>query len=52
MEILPLGTALIYVYRRTEGQTYRQGNMTKELAAFRDYVNMHKNMLKDCKYAA
>ena len=49
MEIRPLRAALIQVYRRTgertEGQTDRRINTKKELGAFRDYANMHKNML-------
>jgi hypothetical protein len=55
MEIRPLRTALKEVYRRTgertEGQTDRGINTKKELGAFRDYVNMHKNMLKYRKYS-
>jgi hypothetical protein len=55
MEIRPLGTALIQVYRRADRRKDRpldEKNMAKELGAFRDYAKMRKNMLGDCKYSA
>jgi len=50
MEIRTIGKSAktgVQTDRRTEGQTDRRTNTTKELGAFRDYANMHKNMLKD-----
>ena len=46
MKILPVGAELFHANRRTDGQTGRQINMTKLIAAIGNFANPSKNQLK------